>query len=130
MTVREVIGKRVKAAMVVQVITILLAVIAAFTLPKMINFYVSVILIFSGLGVVLRALFRSDPFSFGRPRCGFPQPSQKPAADFSAVSYWASADQFRIRASACPQAVVLAESTRTVLELVSVSLGKSSAGYT
>lgn len=67
MTVRDVLWGRVEAAMIVQVFTILLAVIAAFTLPKMINFYVAVILVFSGLGVVLTMLYRTRC-----PSCSYP----------------------------------------------------------
>jgi hypothetical protein len=67
MTVREMLWQRVKAAMVVQVTTILLAVLASLTLPKMTNFYLAVILVFSGLGVVLLMLYRTRC-----PACSYP----------------------------------------------------------
>ena len=67
MTIREMLWKRVKAAMVVQATTFLLAVMAAFTLPKITNLYVAMILVFSGLGVVLAMLYRTPC-----PACSYP----------------------------------------------------------
>ena len=67
MTVRAMLWQRVKTALVVQASTLLLAVVAAFTLPPLTNVYVAVILVCSGLGGVVVMLYRTRC-----PACSYP----------------------------------------------------------
>jgi hypothetical protein len=67
MTVREFLWKRVKAAMVVQAITVAFAVILAFTLPEMVHLHVAIILVLAGLAAVLTILYRTRC-----PSCSYP----------------------------------------------------------